>query len=185
MDKILVKSKYDEKMHRKFYLFHMFRKSYSIYFLFIAVALAFFLAIRASLKVTDATDINLYIIWGFTALVLGMVPTFTFGRINAIIRQNRKERGDRLEIIEITKAKIVRFIEGLEGKAVLGWEYFESVYETETCFYMYIDKDRGLIIKKDDIVEGSPEILRKLAQKNLKPNRRGKVKFKQLFKEEK
>jgi hypothetical protein len=50
---------------------------------------------------------------------------------------------------------------------------------------MYIDKDRGLIIKKDDIVEGSPEILRKLAQNNLKPNRRGKVKFKQLFKEEK
>jgi hypothetical protein len=118
-------------------------------------------------------------------LVLGMVPTFTFGRINAIIRENRKQRGERIEIIEITKAKIVRFIEGLEGKAVLGWEHFESVYELKNCFYLYIDKDRGLIVKKDDIVEGSPEILRKLAQNNLKPNRRGKVKFKKLYKDEK
>lgn len=185
MDRVVVKSKYDEKMHRKFFLFHMFRKSFSVYFLFVAMILAFYLAIRTSWNAAAMKAINVYIAWGFAMLVLGMVPTFTFGRINAIIRENRKQRGERIEIIEITKAKIVRFIEGLEGKAVLGWEHFESVYELKNCFYLYIDKDRGLIVKKDDIVEGSPEILRKLAQNNLKPNRRGKVKFKKLYKDEK
>ena len=186
MDKILVKSEYDEKLHRRFYFFHMFRKSFSVYFLFLAIALAIYLAVKATINYTEETSMtNLYIAWGFAALIIGMVPTFTFGRINAIIRQNKKERGDRLEIIEITKAKIVRFIEGAEGKAVLGWEHFESVYETKKCFYMYIDKDRGLVINKVDIIEGSVEVFRKLVQNNLKPNQRGKVKFKQLFKEEK
>ncbi|MCK9536181.1 MAG: YcxB family protein [Bacilli bacterium] len=183
MDKILIKSEYDEKLHRRFYLFHMFRKSFSVYFLLLAIVLALYLAVKATMNYSEETSMtNLYIAWGFAALIIGTVPTFTFGRVNAIIRQNKKERGDRLEFIEITKAKIVRFIEGIEGKAVLGWEHFESVYETEKCFYLYIDKERGLVIDKNDIVEGSVEALRKLVQNNLKPNQRGKIKFKQLFK---
>jgi len=184
MDKVLVKSQYKEKIHRRFYYFHMFRKSFSVYLLIIAIGLSIYFAVNATINFQGEESMtNLYIAWGFSALVIGMIPAFTIGRINSIIRYNRKERGDRLEIIDITKAKIVRFVDGIEGKVILGWEDFESVYETKDCFYMYIDKERGLVIDKNDIVEGSPEMLRKLAQNNLKPNRKGKVKFKKMFKD--
>lgn len=182
MDKILVRSAYDFKLHKKFYTFHMFRKSFSVYFLFLAMALSLYLAIRSSLDFTEQTSpVNFYVSWGLVILFAGMVPTFTFGRVNSIIKQNKLARGERLEFIEITKAKIVRFIEGVEGKSILGWEHFESVYETEYCFFMYIDKDRGLVIDKNNIIEGSVETLRKLIRNNLKPNRKGKIKFKQLI----
>ena len=182
MDRVILKSKYNEKLHKRFYLFHMFRKSFSVYFLFLAIGLSIYLAIKTTIKYDlESSKTNFYIAWGLAIMFISMVPTFTFGRINSIIRQNKKARGERLEIIEITKAKIVRFIEGVDGKSVLGWEHFESVYELKECFLMYIDKDRGLVLNKNDFEEGTVEMLRKLIQNNLKPNRRGKIKFKQYI----
>jgi len=181
MDKVVIKSKYNEKFHSGFYKFHMFRKSASIYFFLLALAFSIYLAVQTSLD--PKSDPNeILISWGLTILLLGAIPIFTFGKVRAIVRQTKKDRGDNIEIIEITKYKIVRKIEGDSGKIVLGWEDFESVYEVEKCFYMYIDKDRGLVIPKEDIIDGNVEVLRKLVTNNLKPNRKGKSKYKKMYK---
>ena len=49
---------------------------------------------------------------------------------------------------------------------------------------MYIDRDQGLIFSKDGIVEGDIETFRKLAMNNLRPGKKGKVRYFKKFKEE-
>lgn len=184
MDKVVVKSKYNKKYHYKFYSFHLLRKSASIYLFLIAGVLSIYLAITNTIS-PEATSTSIATSWAFAVLIFFSVPFFTFGKIKGIIKRNELERKDNHEVIEITKFKITRFIENVEGKAVLGWEHFESIYEFEDYFLMYIDKDRGLVIVKEDIVEGSPEVFEKLARNNLKPDKKGKVNFKKMYKENK
>ncbi|NLD25905.1 MAG: YcxB family protein [Acholeplasmataceae bacterium] len=182
MDKVLIKTKYDAKLFERFYYFNLFRKSASIYFFILAGALSIYLAI-VNTQNPDATPMNTVIAWTFSAIILASLPAFTFGRIKATVRKTLKERGDTLEIIEITKPKIVRMIEGSK-KIILGWEHFDSVYEYKDYIFMFIDRDRGLVFSKDSIVEGDIETFRKLAKNYLKPNKRGKIRYYMNFKEE-
>lgn len=182
MDKVIIKSKYNEKLHKRFYKFHMFRKSASIYFFLLSAVLSVYLAVANTIN-PEATPTTIAISWGFSVILLAALPAFTLGKIRGIVKHSMKDRGSTLEILEFTKFKITRFIEGFEGKLILGWEDFESVYELEDCFYFYIDREQGIVVLKDDIVEGNVDILRKLITNNLKPNPKGKIKFKKMYKE--
>ncbi|MGD9605403.1 MAG: YcxB family protein [Bacilli bacterium] len=182
MDKVVVKSQYNQKFHFKFYYFHMFRKSASFYFYLLAGALALYLAIQNTID-ESASVTNIMISWGFAVLIFLMIPVFLIGKVFQVVKQSKKERGEALELMEFTKAKIVRRIEGQENKAILGWEQFESAYEMVDCFYFYIDKDRGLVIVKADIVEGDVELFRKLINQNFPKNKKGKAKFQIMYKE--
>ncbi|HBP26202.1 MAG TPA: hypothetical protein DD618_04550 [Acholeplasmatales bacterium] len=181
MDKILVKSLYDPKYHRAFYYFHMFRKSTSVYFFVLAGMLAIYMAIQNTID-PEAAAQTTAISWTFAVLICLMAPVFTFGKVAQIVKASKKERGTNVELMEFTKAKITRKIDGSENKAVFGWDSFESAYEVKDCFYFYIDKDRGLIIPKADIVEGNLDLFRKLIQNNFPRNKKGKVKFKIMYK---
>ncbi|MGD9886872.1 MAG: YcxB family protein [Bacilli bacterium] len=182
MDKVIVKSKYNKKFHLKFYYFHMFRKAVSFYFYLLAGVLALYLAIQNTLD--EAANLtNIMISWGFAILIFLMIPVFLIGKVIQVVKQNQKERKDTLELLEFTKAKIVRRIEGQESKTILGWEQFESAYELLDCFFLYIDKDRGLVIVKTDIVEGGVELFRKLIIQNFPKNKKGQPKFKKMYKE--
>jgi hypothetical protein len=143
--------------------------------------LSIYLAIANT--VSGAQPNQIIFSWVFAVLLCIAMPVITFGKIKGIVWRTKKQRGDLIEIIEITKAKITRVLEGNKEKAVLGWENFDSIYETEDCFYMYIDQDRGLVIPKADIVEGSADIFRKLAMNNLKKDKKGKPKFRQMAKD--
>ncbi|HPN60802.1 MAG TPA: YcxB family protein [Bacilli bacterium] len=182
MDKVVVKSKYKPQFHKKFYYFHMFRKGATVYFYLLAGAFALYLAIQNTLD-DAATVTNLMISWSFAVLIFLMIPVFLFGRVFQIVKQIKKERGESLEILEFTKAKIVRIIEGQENKVVLGWENFESAYEMKDCFFFYIDKEHGLVIVKDDITEGGVELFRKLINQNFPKNKKGQPNFRKMYKE--
>lgn len=184
MDRVIVKSKYNKKYHYKFYSFHMLRKSASVYLFLIAGILSIYMVVVNTLN-PEVTSTNRATAWAFFILIFISLPFFTIGKIRGIVKRNEKDRKGNYEIIEITKYKITRFIENVEGKAVVGWENFESVYELEDIYLMYVDKDRGLVIPKADIVEGSPAIFEKLVKNNLKPDKKGKVKFKKVYKEKK
>ncbi|MDD3999349.1 MAG: YcxB family protein [Bacilli bacterium] len=184
MDKVFIKSKFDRKLYSKFFYFNLFRKSASIYFFLLAAILSIYLAVKAS-QSPETTGINTTIYWVFSIILISTLPAFTFGRITATVNKFAKERATSIEIIEISKPKIVRFVEGVQGKTVLGWENFNSVYEYRDYVFMYIDRDRGLIFNKADITEGDMEIFRKLAMNNLAPGKKGKVRYFTKFKEEK
>lgn len=182
MNKVVVKSKYNPKYHFKFYTYHLFRKSSSIYIFLVAGLLSLYLAINATMG-EEATSQSITIAWSFVVLIFISIPLFTFTKIKTIVKKTTKERQDSLEIMEFTKFKITRILENEEGKAVLGWEHFESIVEFRDFYLMYIDKDRGLVLAKADIIEGSPEAFEKMARANLKPNKKGKIKYKVNYKE--
>lgn len=182
MDKVIVKSKYNKKFHYKFYTFHMLRKSSSIYIFFMAAIVSIYLAITNTMS-SELSPENKATSWAFVILIFISIPFFTIGKIRGIVKRNEKERKDNYEVIEFTKFKIIRFIENVEGKSVVGWENFESVYEFEEFYLMYVDKDRGLVIPKADMIEGNPKLFEKLVLNNIKPNKKGKVNFKKMYKE--
>jgi hypothetical protein len=183
MEKVIIKSKFDKKLFTRFLYFNLFRKSVSIYFFIMAAALSIYLAIKTTTS-PDVSGSSITIYWVFSVILLSSLPAFTFGRINTTVNKFSKERGESLEIIELTKPKIVRFIEGVQGKAVVGWEHFDSIYEYKDYIYMYIDRDRGLVFNKESIVEGDIGTFRKLAMNNMRPGKKGKIKYFKRFKEE-
>ena len=182
MDKVLIKSKYNKKYHYKFYSFHMLRKSASVYLFLIAGLLSIYLAITNTLS-AEVSSTSKATSWGFVILIFFSIPFFSIGKIRGILKRSEKIREGNYEIIEMTKYKITRFIENIDSKVVLGWEDFESVYEFKDYYLMYIAKERGLVIPKEDIVEGSPEIFEKLARNNLKPNKKGKINYFKKYKD--
>jgi len=183
MEKVLIKSKFDRKLYKRFLYFNVFVKSVSVYFFIAAALLSLYLSINVTLN-ADASQTNKSIYWVFTIFLFSSLPAFTVGRIIGTVNKLEKEREGKLEIIEITKPKIVRFIEGAQGKVVLGWEHFESIYEYRDHVYICIDRDQGLIFKKESITEGDVETFRKLAMRNMRPGRRGKVRYFIKFKED-
>lgn len=184
MEKVFIKSKFNRKLYTKFFYFNLLQKSVSIYFFFLAALLSLYLAINVTVN-PDADNTSTTIYWLFALFLLSGLPAFTYGRISATVKKIEKELGDKLEIIEISKPKIVRFVEGVQGKVVLGWENFDSVYEYKDYIFMYIDRDRGLVFTKDSILDGDLETFRKLAMNNLRPGKKGKVRYFKRFKEEK
>lgn len=182
MDKVLVKSTYNIKFHYKFYSFHLFRKSFTLYIFLLAGAVSIYLALKNTFtaEVPLATKITS---WVMVLLIMTFIPFFALGRIRGIVKKNQRERKDNQEIIEFTRFKITRVIENITSREIVGWEIFESVYEFKDVFMLYIDKERGLVVPKEDIVEGSSEILEKLIKNNLKPDKKGKIRFKKMYKE--
>ncbi|MDD2492530.1 MAG: YcxB family protein [Bacilli bacterium] len=181
MNKIVVKSQYSKKMHLAFYKFHMFRKSTKIYFVMLIGAFTLYLAIKYSLS-GEMDSTNLMIVWSLAAFSILLTPVIMITRTSAIVRQEANERKDTIELLEITKDRILRKIEKAGGVAV-GWYNVNSVYETKDAFYFYLSAEQGLVVIKKDIVNGDVESLRNMIRKNLKPNKKGKILFKKCFKE--
>lgn len=181
MNKIVVRSQYSKKMHLAFYKFHMFRKSTKIYFIMLIGVFTLYLAIRYSLS-AEMDSTNLMIVWSLAAFSILLTPIIMITRTSSIVRQEANERKDTLEILEITKDRILRKVEKAGGVAI-GWYNVNGVYETKDSFYFYLSAEQGLVIVKKDIVTGDVESLRNMITKNLKPNKKGKVLYKKCFKE--
>ncbi|HHZ11161.1 MAG TPA: YcxB family protein [Acholeplasmataceae bacterium] len=182
MDKVLIKNRFDRNLYKKFLYFNIFVKSASIYFYIAGVVLSLYLAIAVT-RNPDANETSKIIYWVFTTFLFFSLPGFTVGRIIGTVNKLERDREGKLEIIEVTKPKIVRFIEDKQGKIVLGWEQFESVYEFTDYVFMCIDRDQGLVFSKESIVEGDIETFRKLAMKNMRPDKKGKARYFIKYKE--
>ena len=183
MDRVIVKSKYNKKYHYKFYRFHLLHRSMVVYLVIFASLLSIYLAINTTLD-KKSTLPSVIISWVFVLFFLTFLPAIYIGRIKGIVKNIEKERKDSYEIMEFTKSKITRIIENVEGKAILGWESFEAIYEFEDCYFLYIESDRGLVVVKSDIIEGDTQTFEKLAKKYMKPNKRGKINYKKCIRKE-
>lgn len=174
MDKVVSKTKYDRKEHKKFYMFHLFHRSGTLYFMIVLLVLL------GIMTVTDLMDKEkngtfTMIMFGLT---LGIIPFMIISRINEVVRQETPERIKSSDMIEVTKHKLIRVNDTIKGKGVIGWNNLDCVCETDEFFYLYTTDKSGLFIKKADIVEGSVELFRKLALANMPVDKKGKVKYK-------
>lgn len=178
MDKIVSKTKYSRKEHKKFYMFHLFHRSGTLYFMFVLIILLGLMALSDLANKEENSTFTL-IMFGIT---IGIIPYMIISRINEVVRQETPERIKSTDMVEVTKHKITRVNDTISGKGVIGWNNLDCVCETEEFFYMYTSDKTGLFIKKADIVEGSVELFRKLALANLPMNKKGKVNYKRYGK---
>lgn len=179
-NKVVTKSYYDPVLHRRFYTFHLFHRSRTIYFLLALAAFILYIAINNTIK--GAEGVTLIAIWTITAATIMMTPILMSFRVASSVRKERKERGNSLEILEFTKDKILRRIDN-ESKFVVGWYNVDGIFEVKDAFYIYVSDEMGLVVKKENIVEGDVEVLRKLITRGLKPGKKGKIPYKKKYKD--
>lgn len=178
MDKIVSKTKYNRKEHKKFYMFHLFHRSGTIYFMFILLIL---LGTMTVINMMDEEGNGTFSLVMFS-LTLGIIPYMIISKINQVVRDETPERIKSTDTIEITKHKITRSNDIINGKAVIGWNNLDCVCENEKFIYLYTSDNTGLFIKKEDIIEGDVESFRKIALAYLPRDKRGNVKYKRYGK---
>ena len=173
VDRIISKTKYNRGEHKKFYLFHLFHRTQTLYFMF---ALIVFLLVLTILNVSKNQNVIFScIMFGVTC---AMVPILIISKINQVVKQETPERVKSTDTIEVTKSKITRSNDVTSGKAVIGWNNIDCVCENDKFIYIYLTDQSGLFIKKEDIIEGSAELFRKLAINNMKTDKKGRVLYK-------
>ncbi len=173
IDKVISKTKYDRSEHKKFYLFHLFHRTQTLYFMF---ALIIFLLVLTIVNVSKQQNVVFScIMFGITC---AMVPILIISKINQVVKQETPERVKSTDTIEVTKSKITRSNDVTSGKAVVGWNNIDCVCENDKFIYIYLTDQSGLFIKKEDIVEGDVETFRKLAINNMKVDKKGRILYK-------
>ena len=181
MDKIISQSKYNRKQHKDFYTFHLINKSGTIKFLAVIIVLMLFVAITSTFdkdfKIKEETG-SIVFSWVMFGFSLSIIPILIITRVNNVVKQETPERIKSTEKIEVTKIKFTRSNDQIEGKSVFGWRDIQSVCETDKYFYIYLSEDNGVFIVKDDIIEGDVETFRKMAEANLKKDKKGKLPYK-------
>lgn len=181
MDRIISQSKYNRKQHKDFYTFHLLRRSGTIKFLGAIIILMLFVAITStfnkdfSIKEETGSIVFSWVMFGFS---LSIIPILIITRINNVVKQETPERIQSTEKIEVTKIKFTRSNDQIEGKSVFGWRDIQTICETEKYFYIYLSDENGVFIVKDEIIEGDVETFRKLAEANLKKDKKGKLPYK-------
>ena len=116
--------------------------------------------------------------WIMFGFALSIIPILVITRINNVVKQETPERIQSTEKIEITKVKFTRSNDQIEGKSVFGWRDIQTICETDKYFYVYLSEENGVFIVKDEIIEGDVETFRKLAEANLKRDKKGKLPYK-------
>lgn len=181
MDRITSQTKYNRKQHKDFYKFHLLRRSGTIKFLLVIIALMLFLAITNTFN-KDFTikedKSGIMFSWVMFAISLSFVPIMIISRVNNVVKQETPERKESTEKIEVTKIKFVRSNDKIEGKSVFGWTDIDVLCETDDYFFVYLSEENGIFIVKEDIIEGSVELFRKYALANLKKDKKGKLRYK-------
>lgn len=181
MDRIISQSKYNRKQHKDFYTFHLLRRSGTIKFLGAIIILMLFVAITStfnkdfSIKEETGSIVFSWVMFGFS---LSIIPILIITRINNVVKQETPERIQSTEKIEVTKIKFTRSNDQIEGKSVFGWRDIQTICETDKYFYIYLSDENGVFIVKDEIIEGDVETFRKLAEANLKKDKKGKLPYK-------
>ena len=143
-NRVITKSQYDSTLHKRFYLFHLFRRSYTIYLLVALAAFVLYIAIRNTIKGAEGT--SLLAIWLIASMTILMTPIIMSFRVFSSVRREKKDRGDSVETLEFTKDKIVRKIDN-ESKFVIGWYNIDGIYEVKDSFYIYLSDDMGLVVR--------------------------------------
>lgn len=181
MDKIVSQTKYSRKQHKDFYKFHLLRRSGTVKFIGVIVLLMLIIALSNTFtkdfKIKEDTS-GMMFAWIMFAFSLSIIPILIISRVNNVVKQETQERIESTEKIEITKIKFTRSNDKIEGKSVFGWSDIQLICETDKYIYVYLNEENGIFIVKDDIIEGDMEFFRKLANANMKKNKKGKVPYK-------
>ncbi len=186
MDRVIVKGEFDKVINKKYYRFHAFHKSISIYMVMLLGIAVLYMAISTTLAATEATSSTTIIFtWVIASFTFLFAPVLMLMGINRNVSKESKLRENSLETVIVTKSKIERKIEGKDGSLVFGWDTIDAAYEMKDLFLLYINKDAAIVLGKEYFIEGDNETLRKMINYCMIPGKKGKIKFKSYLKKDK
>lgn len=177
MNQIVTKTNYNKDAHKKLYMFTMFRKSFSMYFMVILLAAVAFFMIRSAINSKEPEHLTMSIT--MVAMLAVITPLIMLSRTNSNLRKDEEARKGILETIIINKEKLSRKLDG-NSSVVISWKQVESVYERKDYFFFFLNGDQSLIVEKSKFVEGDSEVLMKLIEKYGPKNKKGKSVLKRL-----
>jgi len=181
MERIIIRMLFDKQINKKYYRFHLFRKSFTFYLILLTGLFVVYLAVKNTFMATDTEEVqslsSMIMIWSLAFFALVLAPSFMIWRINSLVKKEAKKRGDKEEYISITKEKIERRIDG-QDKLVFGWNNIVDIRELDDMFLLYVDTESAIVVSKHHMIEGSPEVLRSLIEKYGPKDKKGKLKYK-------
>jgi len=177
MDRIITKTKYSRKENKQFIRFHMFHKTYTIYFMF---ALLIVLCIMTANNIIHQENAVMSMV--LLGITMGIIPFLFISKINEVVKQETPEKIQSTDTFEVTKHKFTRSNDKIPGKAVFGWNNIDSICENDEFIYVYNTDNTGIYLKKADFVEGTPEDFRKMALENMTPDKKGNISYKRYGK---
>lgn len=181
MDRVVAQTKYSRKQHKEFYMFHLFHRTGTVVFVGVLSLIMLILAISNTINKDFSEKANMsaaIFSWIMFAISLSFTPIMIITRINNVIKNETEERKRSTDKIEVTKMKFSRSNNIIEGKSVFGWNDIDMLCETDKYFYIYLTNENGIFIVKDDIIEGSVELFRKMALANLRKDKKGRPLYK-------
>lgn len=179
MERIIIRMLYDKRITKKYYRFHLLRKSFMFYLILLIGLFVVYLAVKNTFMTTEETRelSSIVMIWTLAFFALVIAPSFMLWRINSLVNKEAKKRGDKEEYISITKEKIERRIDG-QDKLVFGWNNIVDIRELEEMFLLYADTESAIVVSKKHMIEGDPDTLRSLIEKYGPKDKKGKLKYK-------
>lgn len=179
MERIIIRMLYNKKITKKYYRFHLLRKSFMFYLILLIGLFVVYLAVKNTFMAKEETQelSNIVMIWTLAFFALVIAPSFMIWRINSLVKKEAKKRGDKEEYISITKEKIERRIDG-QDRLVFGWNNIVDIRELEEMFLLYVDTESAIVVSKEHMIEGDPDVLRSLIEKYGPRDKKGKLKYK-------
>ena len=132
IDRIISKTKYNRSEHKKFYLFHLFHRTQTLYFMF---ALIIFLLVLTIVNVSKQQNVIFScIMFGVTC---AMVPILIISKINQVVKQETPERVKSTDTIEVTKSKSLGPITTFDCKVLVDGD----IYSKGTLAFTKVGKE--------------------------------------------
>lgn len=176
MEKVVSVSKYNRKDHKKYYSYHMIHRSKSTYFIGFVMLAVIVWSIIQTVNMEDPQQIIMS--WSLASLTVMFAPLLMIVQINNIVKKESRERLESSDMITLTKDKIIKNNDKTSGKVIIGWNQVASIHESKDYVYIYTGQNQGIFMVKNDIIEGDIELIRKLADKCMNRNKRGKISYK-------
>jgi len=164
---VRAKTEYTKELAKKFARFHMSKKKWQIVY-YIVLELIMF-ALACSFIITSENMIELIIsVVVFTPLFLLLVPAVILMTPLITVRMSKRLLGS-VNTYDFSDNEVVMesAMTFAGGQIRANYNYFESVYETKDCFYMYISKQQALVVNKSDLIAGSVSDLQELFRRNM------------------
>ena len=181
MNRIRCESKFDSKSRGNFFKCYYIHRSKTAYIYIVLFIVLVIMAISQMISGTASTS-SVIVGWSMCGIIGIIMPVVLVGRCNSAIRQEARELGDKVEVIEFSKDKISVAVQGMKTN-VYAWKVIEQVYESKQEIFLFGAQDSGFVIKKSDIVGGEEalEALIRIIKANIPQGKKG-PKYKKLYK---
>lgn len=175
--KVIYRNKYNKKVNGNFFRYYNLRNSFMMYFISIFGIIALFFLVTGFFSNEDDESTN-FLMWVVAIIGVVFVPVYTFTNIRTSINRDYKARKDTIELVELSKEKILRQEIVSNEKMVINWVNVSKVVEVSDAFYFFLSETDAFTIAKEGLEQGTLEETRLLIETYTKKDKKGRTPFK-------